>query len=127
MTKVNLSNFHFFEGADQLRILNRLVRIHEDLMPHVVTGATGCSTMQAMELLMLLYHSHVADPRLLVYHNVHPDVPIEARRLSSGFPQLPYFCEECEKEVLEEKELSYSFLFLLSESIEFVVEENALR
>lgn len=123
-TKVNLSKFYCFNEGAHLRELNRLVRIHTDLMPHQVAVATGCGLKEAMEVLMLLFHRHLAEVFLLVYHNDHPDTPAQALNISEGLPSLPFICDLCEEEIRDPNELSYDFLFKISDDIQFVVEDD---
>lgn len=99
--------------TNNLQVFNRLVDTRSTLMPHEVSTGIGCSLVDAMQLLLLLYDQGHAEPFLLVYHKDHLDSPIVARQLADGFPSLPFICELCDQEISTRDSLMFDFLFKL--------------
>ena len=127
--QVNIHKLTFLSDRDKIKVLNRLVATNPDLMPHLVAAATGCLLEEAMQVLMLLYDLHLADAFTLVYHSAHPDTPpAQALRIdiSDGLPSFPIQCSLCEEEIANSSEVTYGFLFVLNEDIQFVTETNEL-
>jgi hypothetical protein len=102
---------------DKLLIFNRLAETKLAFMPHEVSTTIGCSLIEAMQLLLLLYDRGHAEPFLLVYHKDHLDGPVTARRLIDGFPDLPFNCELCDQEIDTRESLLFDFLFKLKSQI----------
>jgi hypothetical protein len=127
MKAINLKRFPYFNKDRPLRELNHLAEIHDNLMPHQVAAATGCSLDEAMGVLLLLVDRALVEAFLLVYHNAHPDIPVLARSMLEGFPTPPLTCKICEKDIEQGTELSYDFLFKKTDDITFVVESNELH
>jgi len=124
-TKVNLHNLHCFSEHDKLVTLNRLAVTNPDLMPHQVAVATGCDLNEAMQVLMLLYDMHLAEAYTLVYHTTHSDGPpaeVLRAEISAGLPSFPLRCPLCQEEINSSDEVTYGFLFVLSQGIQFVAE-----
>lgn len=91
-------------------------------MPHQIASATGCSLEEALAVLLLLFRLSVAEAFLLVYHNIHEGdtPPILARGILDGLPQVPFVCEICQEEIASSSELSYDFLFKITENVCFI-------
>ncbi len=118
MTKIQ-NKWIFFNDQASLAKLNRLLSIHENLMPHQLAAATGCNLDEAMQVLMYLFYLRLARLYLLVYHISHSE-PVLKRSIFDGFPELPIICPSCELEIIKEDELEYDFLFSLLDKIEFI-------
>ena len=122
MLRVNLNKLPFFRSKEQVSKFNSLSYIHSRrLMYHQVANVTGLSFRESMTLLLYLFHVDLAELYILVYHVRHPE-PIDYRSIFDGFPELPYFCKECEEEVLNENDLKYDYLFVLNPDVEFELE-----
>lgn len=103
--------------TNKRQVFNRLAKAKSTLMPHEVSTGIGCSLVEAMQLLLLLYDQGYAEPFLLVYHKDHLDSPIAARDLVDGFPNLPFNCELCDQEITTRDSLMFDFLFKLGSQI----------
>jgi hypothetical protein len=107
--------------------LNRMLRVHSDLMLHQLSVAIGCDTAEAMEVLLLLVDKAAADAYLLVYHNLHPEgPPIQMVPITKGLPSLPFICDTCEEVIDSESDLFCDFLFRIRRDVQFVkrIESN---
>lgn len=127
--QVDLHKLPCFSDRNRIAALNRLVATNPDLMPHQVAAATGCLLKEAMLLLMLLYDRHLVEAFTLVYHIAHPDTPPAQAlhmEISDGLPSFPIRCPLCEEEIDSPSEVTYGFLFVLSEDVQFVTETNEL-
>lgn len=124
MKTVNLRSFPCFRDYETLQKLNLHVQLQNNLMPHGVADATGCSLEQAMAVLLLLANQYVVEPYLLIYHSIHPDAPpILARNMLDGPLSLPFACDLCEKTITSRDELLYDFLFTKTNDVTFVFED----
>ena len=112
MRTINLGSLPCLGNETQIKRLNSLIEISDNLMPHQVAVATGCGSEEALALLLLLFRLSVVESLLLVYHNAHlgDSPPVLARNLFDGFSQLPFICDICQEEVSNISELSYDFL-----------------
>jgi hypothetical protein len=122
MQTINLSNFPCLSKELHLQRLNNLAEIQDNLMPHQVAVATGCSHEEALAVLLLLSKHSLAEALLVVYHNEHliDSPPILARSIFEGLPPLPFICDICQQEITSSDELSYDFLFRVLEKANFV-------
>ena len=127
MRYIDVSEWMCLGQPSSVQILNRMMEAQPDLMPHQVAGATGCTLEQAMDFLLFLASQEVADPRLLVYHNVeeHEGVPVASFPLRDGVPRLPFFCEECDLEIDDLSELQFDFLFRIDRTTQLVGRPDA--
>lgn len=122
MKTIHLAHFHCLANNNALQKLNRLVGLHDTLMPHQVAVATGCPLAEAMGVLMLLLSQAAAEGFLLVYHANgcdNPPPPFLQRDLVAGPPPLPLTCLNCGVVIEDEHELSYDFLFKLTDQVSF--------
>jgi len=122
MKILNLKHFLSFRQERTLNNLNELVERQKELMPHQVAVASGCTVDEAMGILMLLTVDKMAEAYLLIYHildDTDPPVPILARRLTDGFPEIPFVCDNCEREITDTNELRYDFLFKIGSTLRF--------
>jgi len=127
--QVDIRKIPCFSDRNRIAVLNRLVVTNPDLMPHQVAAATGCTLEDAMQVLMLLYDLHLVEAFTLVYHSVHPDAPpAQALRMdiSDGLPSFPIQCPLCEEKIDSPSEVTYGFLFVLNEDVQFVTETDEL-
>jgi len=122
MLKVNLASLDFF-SKKQVSLLNDLVAINKQLMPHVVAGATGCRLEEAMALLIFLYDKDLADGYILTYHSKHQDFYFMKRPLKEGLLKIDsLFCQVCEEKIENENDLLYDFEFVINkEEVKFEV------
>jgi len=127
--QVDIRKLSCFSDRNRIAALNTLVGTNPDLMPHQVAAATGCLLEEAMQLLMLLYNLHLVEAFTLVYHRAHPDAPpAQALRMdiSDGLPSFPIQCPLCEEQIDSPSEVTYGFLFVLNEDVQFVAETDGL-
>lgn len=121
MSTMNLTNLGLF-SKEQAVLLNDLVAVNKQLMPHVVATATGCSLEEAMALLIFLYDKNVVDGFVLVYHSKHQDFYFAKRTIKEGLPILnETYCQVCEENIDDELELLYDFEFIIKEGVSFEV------
>lgn len=117
-----LVKLDYFHEDENLAKLNEFVSRHTRLMPHELVGATGCDYDEALAVLLILFYSNVAELFLQIYHNDHSNLLIDSRKISDGFPILPYRCSACDKEISNPDELSYDFAFKVTTQVEFVTQ-----
>lgn len=120
--KVDLSKFKCFRDNRRITRLNRLVVLHDELMPHQVAISTGCSLIEAMEILLLLFHKELVEAYLLTYHKYHPEVPERTIPLVEGFPLLPIVCRICEQPITTIDDLTFGFIFRITTPLQFILE-----
>lgn len=123
MKTLNLKHFPSFKREGILKNLNELVEHQKELMPHQVAVAAGCTLDEAMGILMLLTADEMAEAYLLVYHTTHDNssqAPIMARKLTEGFPETPFTCDDCGQEINSTHNLRYDFLFKIKEDMQFI-------
>ena len=119
MSTLNLTNLGLFDNR-RVELLNDLVSVNKQLMPHVVAAAIGCQLGEAMSLLLFLYGKDVVDGYLLIYHSKHLDVNFARRPLKSGLPDVDeMFCQICEEEISGSDEILYDFEFVLKQDVYF--------
>jgi hypothetical protein len=58
MSVVNLSSLALF-NKKQTKLLNDLIAVNQQLMPHVIAVAIGCRLEEAMALLISLYDKNL--------------------------------------------------------------------
>lgn len=124
MKYLSLKGYRCLNNNESVQALNRLVETRANLMPHEVASATGCDIAEAMSVLMLMYAQSLADAFLLVYHvadETNPPAPFMARSIELGLPEVPLICENCDHEIQRRTELSYDFLFKITNEIRFTV------
>lgn len=121
MSTVNLTNLGLF-SKKQVTLLNDLVSVNKQLMPHVVAIATGCRLEEAMALLIYLYDKSIVDGFILAYHSKHQDFYFLKHPLKEGLPRVgEVFCQVCEEYIEDESELLYDFEFVLNKDVDFEV------
>jgi len=104
----------------QAILLNNLVAVNKQLMPHVVAAATGCRLEDAMALLIFLYNKSIVDGFILIYHLQHQDSYFARRLLKNGLPRVDeVFCQVCEENIENESELLYDFEFVINQDVSF--------
>lgn len=122
--KVYLSKRHrYFRERDNITLLNRLLRLHafsNRISPHLLVSGTGCNYQEALQILILLYESRLADGYFLIYLKKSPDTYIGRRSFDEGFPKFPYSYEYNERTVESADEVLYQLEFKIVDSIEFV-------
>lgn len=122
MKTLNLEQFQCFSSSRSIDRLNRLVEHTSSLMPHQVASATGCGIHEAMGLLLYLASLSVLKPKLLVYHihdQADPPNAFASLDINKGLPQLPIICNNCGQTVESYDELSFDFVFIIDEKIDF--------
>ncbi|MCP4423424.1 MAG: hypothetical protein GY803_02930 [Chloroflexi bacterium] len=121
-TTVNLSNFPYFSNPQYLEELNRHIKLHDDFMPHQISGAIGCSLKDALGILILLYFMALGELYLLVYHQDNLEVYIEKRKFSEGHPKIPFVNPLTDLTVNSLSELEYDIQFDLNDDVEIEFE-----
>ena len=126
MRVVDVSRFPCVSERKHRDQITRIADSQTDLMPHQVAAVTGCSMKEAMGFLLFLAIQDVADPKLLVYHSMseHSEIPVASLPLKDGLPSVPFYCEQCEKQIEDSSELMYDLLFVLRNRFELVVCSN---
>lgn len=121
MSTMNLTNLGLF-STKQITLLNDLVAVNKQLMPHVVASATGCRLEEAMSLLIFLYDKNVVDGFVLVYHIKHQDYYFARYPLKDGLPKANVIvCQICEENIENQSDLLYDFEFVVNQDISFEV------
>jgi hypothetical protein len=121
MLTVDLTSLSFF-SKKQAILLNDLVAVNKQLMPHVVAGATGCRLEEAMALLIFLFDKNLANGFVLIYHSKHQDFYFMRHPLKDGLPKVDkIFCQVCEENIEDESELLYDFEFVINKDVGFKV------
>lgn len=114
MEVISLAKFERLHEQRALEALNRIVAIHDQLRPQLITGATGCNEQEAMAFLLLLSHKGILRPLLAVYHkrdDVYPLPVILYHELFLGPPKIPMTCDICGNEIQNEDELTFEIVF----------------
>lgn len=125
MKRIVLKNLPCFSEVERLERLNDLVNHKTSLMPQDIAIATGCTLIEGMEILLILYDTYSAEAYLAVYHQSHTESSfILARPITEGFPKLPFTCELCNEEITSLKSLSFDFVFKLGSEVIFEMEEH---
>jgi hypothetical protein len=127
VTTVDLSNFQCLNDATKLHKLNRYVKNNTELMPHEIAGVLGCNPQEAMGILLFIFSRYLAEGYLLIYHKEHPSFPITIADFHQGFPRVPFYCDQCDQEILSKDELLYDFMFRLQPNLVFVTNNHALQ
>ena len=87
---------------------------------HQLAALLDLNYARALEILVILEAEKLCQNQLLIYHQCKPNVPVAAIPYGEGFPNLPWSCPACEKEVKNYDELFFDILAQAKDSIEFV-------
>ena len=121
MSVINLSSLAFF-NKKRTELLNDLVSVNKQLMPHIVASAIGCRLEEAMTLLIFLYDKNLANGFILVYHSKHQDFYFARRPIKEGLPKVSeIYCQVCEENIEDDIDLLYDFEFVINQDISFEV------
>lgn len=104
---VKLHKPAYLANPAKLEILNRILQTHKTLMLHQVATSLGCSRVDALTLLFILFNHGLVELYLLTYHIEHPDAPFEATLLTEGLPDLPIVCDLCDQIITDRDSLQF--------------------
>lgn len=127
--KLYITQTTFFKNQSQLQKLNELILLHKTLSPGLITGATGCSRIDALSILIILWENFIADGIIYAYLKVPPHEIVAKRSFEEGPPELPIIVEvddDIDQSITinDISELFFRVEFRLREKIEFSVETN---
>ena len=91
----------------------------KNAMPHQIAVRLGITYSEALNILVKLEANRLCEMKLLIYHQCEPDIPISTMPYGQGFPQLPWLCPNCGEEVEDYKELSFDFMAIAFQPIQF--------
>lgn len=119
MLTVDIGKLPFLsEDKGRIDKLNELLRRNKNLMPHQVASGTGLSLQESMTLLVFFFYLNYGKFYILVYHRDFPNEPTSAINIFDGFPEMPFYCEVCDKIVEDEDELLYDYMFVKNSDFE---------
>jgi hypothetical protein len=88
-------------------------------MPHQLAAMLGVRYADAISILNVLSTHKLSENQLLIYHICDPEVPAGAIPYGDGFPNLPWSCPLCGKDVEDPDELSYDLLAKVPQAVTF--------
>ena len=101
--------------------LNERLRVKDErLMPHALAILLGIEYSESIALLADLKSAGVCENRLLIYHLCELGVPGGSIPYGIGFPELPWFCPLCEKQVENYEELAFDFEAIVTNPSELI-------
>ena len=123
MAQVNITNIRYFLDNRRIELLENYLYVNDSLMPHSIAIATGCEYDEALSLLLLLYGKNLAEGFVLVYHQLHLDVPVDRRPIEEGLSLRGSFnCPICDENVGADNDFYYDLEFILTYNVEFIVQ-----
>lgn len=88
-------------------------------MPHQLAAMLGVKQADAISILNVLGTHKFSENQLLIYHTCNPEVPAGAIPYGDGFPNLPWSCPLCGRDVENPDELSYDLLAKVTKPVTF--------
>lgn len=85
-----------------------------DIMVHQLAVFLGIEFSKALAIISILYAKKILDVKLLIYHNCDPELAVGTIPFNSGYPKLPFYCEECDCEINDYSELDFDLMAQLS-------------
>lgn len=110
MTRLEHNWFFFLSSEKMKKLDDFFAEEPNNFMPHQLSVVLGTDLPTSLAVIAVLRAKKLINVDLLVYHQCDPGTPLEARPLNTGFPQLPWYCEECDTEVESYSELSFDLI-----------------
>lgn len=115
MIEVHPNWFPFLSPQQAKSLKDFIAKEPKDFMAHQLSNILGTDWAKGISIITVLNAKNLIDIKLLVYHHCDPGTPVAAYPLSGGFPQLPWFCQDCDTEVEDYSELDFDLLAVIKE------------
>ncbi|MFG6107677.1 hypothetical protein U2F10_35975 [Leptothoe sp. EHU-05/26/07-4] len=111
--------FDYLDSNQKVFLNSKFKKTGVKIMPHEISGPLNISNCQAINILTALQAASLSENYIVVYHNCEPDYAVEYIPFEKGFPSLPWFCDNCQEQIENIDELSFSLMAISKAPIIF--------